>query len=855
MGVLVGNVVYDMVSSAIYDAAKYGISYTMTNGRRLKKDKIEDYVRKNLDNKYAELSDIGVFETYMHNPQVKDIINNYLIFIITGECGEFRGKIEDEREKCVKNINEEDIVSYLTNGFLKLCNESGAVNVPDKGIVSDFFRSVFNTGRKYILSNMDAKCKAEVYLINHRIDLMEIEALAKLDEITKILNSNIKEDIISEEKTFEENKKDYMNALKNYHKVAHIYLLDKFDIEQFYVPPVFVKQYKDSRANYRMNFAVEEQIRVMYGIEPQTHSKSEEWKHIFDKSNIIYVIGGAGYGKSLFMKNLIVEHEKLNILDAKEHLVIYGELKNFFLDKSNEPLPVEDFLLKSMETQTLIGDEKLSKKMIEYYLNRGRCIILLDALDEVEKEKRKELHGRVVNYFRSKNLNNKVCITSRARGFVPEKNVEIYEIKPLDLKQITTYVDNIIALGKFDIKDREAFLEQTKILVEKGFLNSFLVLSLLINIYKAERELPENKLELYQKCFEYISNRREKEKSQDKYDWNLISTMMKDNTFMELSNLCLPNNSDVSKTKIKEKLTQIYKTKYLSENQTENAVDQFLAFCSDRTELFVPASKEDCYKFFHRSFFEYFYSQYIFTRMSSPIDIYNAWRKFDVDSEVFELTLATFKQKYEPKYKELVEFVMGMLSDASLPDEGKIGATNIFVLCLKVIDDEVYKNDFVRFLVEQAQFCQNNIRHIHNQEIIYNLICSKDEYASRIVDAYGERAKSEKVVMILELIPMARDFVRENMDRNKDERTFNNTMEQGKKYFEVKVCSPAFYSRIVYEKSDTYNLECLNAENIGETMNFLGKSDREKRRLMSRYRKYCDMDTETKKYVDELLLS
>jgi hypothetical protein len=57
----------------------------------------------------------------------------------------------------------------------------------------------------------------------------------------------------------------------------------------------------------------------------------------------------------------------------------------------------------------------------------------------------------------------------------------------LDRGQIQTYVDNIIKLGKFDKSDRESFLQQTQILVNKGFLNSFLVLSLLINIYK-ERE-------------------------------------------------------------------------------------------------------------------------------------------------------------------------------------------------------------------------------------------------------------------------------------------------------------------------------------------------------------------------------
>lgn len=204
---------------------------------------------------------------------------------------------------------------------------------------------------------------------------------------------------------------------------------------------------------------------------------------------------------------------------------------------------------------------------------------------------------------------------------------------------------------------KTAFLQQALNLVDKGFLNSFLVLSLLINIYKAERELPENKLELYQKCFEYISNKREKEKSQEKYNWNLISTLMKDNTFMELANLCLPNNRDVNKQVIKETLTRIYKTKYVSENETELAIDQFLIFCSDRTELFVPASGEDCFKFFHRSFFEYFYSQYIFIRLKTVEEIYNAWKMFDVDSEVFELTIAMIKQKDEMQYQALVEFL------------------------------------------------------------------------------------------------------------------------------------------------------------------------------------------------------
>ena len=50
--------------------------------------------------------------------------------------------------------------------------------------------------------------------------------------------------------------------------------------------------------------------------------------------------------------------------------------------------------------------------------------------------------------------------------------------------------------------------------------------------------------------------------------------------------------------------------------------------------------------------------------MSSVEEIYDAWRTFDVDSEIFELTLAMFKQKNESKYQEIVEFLLKKLEKA-----------------------------------------------------------------------------------------------------------------------------------------------------------------------------------------------
>lgn len=485
-------------------------------------------------------------------------------------------------------------------------------------------------------------------------------------------------------------------------------------------------------------------------------------------------------------------------------------------------------------------------------MKRGRCIILLDALDEVEKDKRDNLHELVVNYFKNQNPNNKVCITSRARGFLPEKDIEVFEIEPLDAIQIETYVDNIIRLGKFDKEDKEAFLGQTKILVDKGFLSSFLVLSLLINIYKAERELPENKLELYQKCFEYIANKREKEKSQEKYDWKLISILMKDNTFMELANMCLPNNNDVRKDEIKEKLTEIYKTKYVSENETQLAIDQFLQFCSDRTELFVPASGEDCFKFFHRSFFEYFYSQYIFTRLQTAESIYNALSKFDVDSEVFELTLAMFKQKNENKYQEIIEYILKEINDNSLNGEVRINAINIFILGLQVIDDELYKEKFVDFIIREHDFCIKNIKKLHNQSIMSNMINSRECYYNKVCEKYKSNAIFETIVSFLKIYPEVERILRER-DKQKIKGInddFRMTEFKFKHFYYYNFYSQVFFEhthiKSVFEGLKTYDIEKIGLD--------CKVSMKEINKIKSKYNKYLKLDAEKRQIIEEVLL-
>ena len=848
MDAIISNIGYSLLASIIYDISKVCLGkfyYKKKNEYSIKK--IEKMIQEKLGDKFEELYMSGEFNSFLKAPFFKDTIENYIIYKITGKCDENIRRMKKNNNNI---IMERDVIAFLSNKLFENYY-SGVINKPSKTIVRQFFEQYFNMATEYIILLMQDEDKMDVLFINGRIDFAQENILLRLNETVETIKRMIKCDIIQTKDIYENNVKEYHSILKTNHSKAHVYLLDTFDFDKFYVPP-FLRQFSSERV-------VRDPIRLMgqdylIDIQNRTQIKNsdyfDDWKYIFESTGIVYVTGGAGYGKSLFLKKLINDFEEMNILNSSEYLVIYGDLKSFYVE-GEQPLSVVKFLQASMVKETLMDEKNFPIDMIEYYLRMGRCLILLDALDEVEKQKREELHKRIIAFFKNQNPNNRICITSRNRGFIPEKEVEVFDILPLDRLQIESYVDNIIKLGRFDGKDKETFLEQSSVLVDKGFLNSFLVLSLLINIYKAERELPENKMELYQKCFDYIAYRREKEKTKAKFDWERISCMMKDNTFMELAKMCFPNNSDIGKDEIVEMLCRTYSRKYTSIAETECAAEQFLAFCSDRTELFVPAAGEDRFKFFHRSFFEYFYAQYVFLRVREVEEVYNLLQQFDVDSEVFELTLAMMKQKDEPRYQELMEYIFQKSNDEIKEKNAKLNAFNVLTLGMQVVDDNIYISRYVDYVVNNYESIIKNIEHIPNQGIIYNVIASNESFIQKVIGAYGFNAKFHIIAKFLKHV-----FDVEQIAETKE---FQKTADTKIKHY----FNRRFYyglNNVFYLKLYIKNVDCGNiindlSENDLEALMAncrINKRAREKH--LRDYIKYKALDEEKQKTLQKLIL-
>lgn len=636
------------------------------------------------------------FKKFIREPQVNDLLIDYLSLLVKFNITGITPK---------KKIFNDDIENYfieiIENHFENLSGENTIVAI--KTYIDSLIKICSTELEDNVYSDIVERKGGQIVGKLPITDILGEKNFYAKD--MERIEMEMKQGFIPRNMKYEEVKRNYGKSLKQYYQNGFIYLLGEYKFNEFYIPPILLNGPRAQDIYFRRSLRIERnRIDIIRG----------RWKNIFSTNNIIYVVGGAGYGKSLFLRNIINNYSQLDIENSQDYLLIYCDLKAYFNGNVNKKTMI-DFFQESMIS--IAGIEDISKEFISYYLKIGRCIVLLDALDEVPKSGRNDLHRSIMAFFAACNPNNKVCITSRDRGFLPQQDIEVLEIIPLTEKDIDDYIEKMIELKKFKKEDKKTFMKQAQVLIEKEFLNNFLILSLLVNIYKSERELPENKIDLYKKCFEYIAKKREEEKSKTGYDWNNIYPLMKDSTFISLSTLAAPNNTDISREDVEQLLLKMYKTKYSDEAKAECAIKEFLDFCSNRTELFVPASVDDKFKFFHRSFFEYFYSRYIH-QQSEIREMYDLMAKFDVDSEVFELTVALVKEDNEEKYQKLIDYILEKVNEEFNQPEPSGTAFGILTLAMQVIDDAYYIRKYYEIIVDYNTIISGNRIGNINQRLI-----------------------------------------------------------------------------------------------------------------------------------------
>ncbi|WP_090738753.1 NACHT domain-containing NTPase [Paenibacillus sp. Mc5Re-14] len=539
-------------------------------------------------------------------------------------------KVRIKKQKIPLLLTRETFIKIISENAISYVNEDIKKKLNYNTVYSYFEKLLFVIEEK-LISRIPDHNVSMLYFIN--------SSLAEMEE--RILDSvrfPLKEDSFDHERT----RATYLKLIKRKNKTTHVYGIDDLDMYSFYVFPTL--QYVGDKTTESKD---------------QRRNSTIEWTDIFKESNIVSIIGGAGFGKSLFLKNLINKHEDLNVIEADKLLPIYCDLKQFKLySKNSSSYSLEQFIVDSLINHTGMDGKNINKSFLDYFLSSGRCLIMFDALDEVEAEDRDELNSRIASFFEVTNKNNKVCITSRALGFTSKTRITL-QVHKVKEKKIKEYLDKMCKLGLFYESDIEDFLSQCGTLIRNGFLTSFLQVSLLVNIFKAEKELPENKIDLYEKCIEYISKKRERDQKKTSFDFKIMSSILDNNTsFEKLALLGKPNNIEIDQLQIKDYFTSLYSKSYLTKNETLVAINEFLKFCSQRTELYVAGNQDGYYKFYHRSFFEFFYSKCMMKEFPENRAFITELMTFDLDSEMFDLSVALMKKHDYDRYIDFLDLVL-----------------------------------------------------------------------------------------------------------------------------------------------------------------------------------------------------
>ena len=232
-------------------------------------------------------------------------------------------------------------------------------------------------------------------------------------------------------------------------------------------------------------------------------------------------------------------------------------------------------------------------------------------------------------------------------------------------------------------------------------------------------------------------------------------------------------------------------------------------------------------------------------------EVYESIEKFDIDSEVFELTLAMMKQKDEFRYQELMDYIFKKVEEEVNEKNTKLGAFNILTLGMQVVDDNVYMLRYIKYLVEHGENIVKKIEFISNQGIIYNVVSSNSSFIKQINDIYGSIAKLSIIEAFLE------NFLQLEKMMNKKE--FQEICDEKLKAYARRRFyvgyENTFYMRIYVENTDLSNILYNLSENELENLMLKNRiSKRTKEKFTKAYKRFIKLDKKKQKWFMEVML-
>jgi HEAT repeat protein/GTPase SAR1 family protein len=229
----------------------------------------------------------------------------------------------------------------------------------------------------------------------------------------------------------------------------------------------------------------------------------------FDK---VVITGAPGSGKTTLLKYLALKSCKENI-EKQERITVpvLITLKRFLESGKN----LRDY----MDDVFAQFDFPEATAFIEEDMKEGKCLILLDGFDELAAiEKQLEVTKRIEEFTHMYHK-NRFVVTSRTAGYHNElKEFPELEVKEFDDQQIEKFITNW-----FGNTDSEKAKSMNRAVKENERIRNLarnpLMIAIIAIIYEEDRELPQRRVELYQRCVEVLLSKWDiQRRIKNKYD-------------------------------------------------------------------------------------------------------------------------------------------------------------------------------------------------------------------------------------------------------------------------------------------------------------------------------------------------
>lgn len=437
-----------------------------------------------------------------------------------------------------------------------------------------------------------------------------------------------------------------------------------------------------------------------FGLDSMESIQLEEF---FDYGNKIVLIGAAGLGKSTTLNYIFCKYEtmykvyalKIKI-DLKEYAHDIGEQKRDLL------WCITSEFRKKIKRAKMSFDE--TERLLTSYLDEGRCLVILDALDEIPTQTiRNKVRDEIGNFSEIYYL-NRFIISTREAGYLKNRFDDSFlhiKINDFNDKQIQQYSRNWYC-SYYEKKDFKEFWSKFSAEVERARCQSLIrnpiVLILALIIFDIEKNLPNRRVEFYKKCIETFLTVREDRKAAYVLSEKTKNILGTDSVIPKIAYYKFSHiNENVGYRFSYEELKEAVYVAIEVEDRINwsDSVRQYSEYLVERTEL-IRETDEDTLDFAHKTFYEYFLAVYFTKEVEGEklLELLHEWIGDANYDELTRLIIEVIIQNNEPRqHKMVIEYLFGQLCDKS-DDERISNSLDVFMIIADLYNHNMLQPKF-----------------------------------------------------------------------------------------------------------------------------------------------------------------